>query len=124
MKIFTHQIADTEYTIKVGNNAKENWNLIADSEPEDLWFHLDEYPSAHVIISQKNNMYNGLNGNDEYEKYYPNQIIYIASTYCKSYSKYGKNLSKVKIVYTQIKNLKKGKEVGSVIISKPNYITV
>ena len=116
MKTFTHQIADTEYTIRVGNNAKENWDLITDSEPDDMWFHLDEYPSAHVVMKQNNNIIN--------EKYYPNQIIFIASTYCKTYSKHGKNLSRAKIVYTQIKNLKKCKEVGSVIISKPNYITV
>jgi len=83
---------------------------------EDLWFHLDEYPSAHVVISQQ------ISNSDDI--YYPNQIISLGSSYCKSYSKYGKNLHKAKIVYTQIKNLKKGKEVGEVIISKPNYFNI
>lgn len=115
MKIFTHKIGDIEYDISIGSNAKENWDLIDNSYLEDLWFHLDEYPSAHVVIKQKTNFPN--------EIYYSNQIIQIASNYCKSNSKY-KNLHKVKIVYTQIKNLKKGKEVGSVIISKPSYINV
>jgi len=113
MKTFLHLIADTKYTIEIGQNAKENWNLIEKSEPNNLWFHLDEFPSAHVILST-NSLFELTD--------YHNQIISIASNYCKSYSKYSKNLPKVKIVYTQIKNLKKGKEIGSVIISKPNYI--
>lgn len=113
MKIFVHTIGDVKYTIKVGTNANENWTLIDDSYPEDLWFHLDEYPSAHVVVSS--------NINNIDDIFYPNQIITIASNYCKSNSKNGKNLYKVKVVYTEIKNLKKGKEIGSVYISKPNY---
>lgn len=116
MKKFIHTIGDMKYVIKVGSNAKENWVLVENSYPDDLWFHLDEYPSAHVVIScQTPNLVN---------IDYPNQIIALGANYCKSHSKYGKNLHKAKIVYTQIKNLKKGKEVGSVIISKPNYINV
>ncbi len=117
MKTFSHTIGGIEYTIEVGQNAKENWDLIDNSDPNDLWFHLDEYPSAHVVLSQ-NILFS-------YEiPEYPNQIIAIASDYCKSYSKHAKNLSKVKIVYTQIKNLSKAKEIGSVNISKPNYIYI
>lgn len=120
MKTFIHIIGNIEYTIKVGSNAKENWDLIDNSYPEDLWFHLDEYPSAHVVITQQTSQQ--VSNSDEI--YYPNQIISIGSTYCKSYSKHGKNLHKAKIVYTQIKNLKKGKEIGSVSITKPNYFYI
>lgn len=116
MKTFIHTIGDIKYTIQVGSNAKENWTLIDNSHPDDLWFHLDDYASAHVVISQ--------DINSQEEIFYPNQIIGLAANYCKSNSKNGKNLHKVKIVYTEIKNLKKGKEVGSVYISKPNYITI
>lgn len=116
MKIFVHTIGNVKYTIKVGTNAKENWTLIDNSYPEDLWFHLDEFASAHVVISQDTNSLE--------EIFYPNQIIGLGADYCKSNSKNGKNLYKVKIVYTEIKNLKKGKEVGSVYISKRNYITI
>ena len=116
MKTFIHIIGDIKYIIKIGINAKENWILIDNSYHEDLWFHLDEYPSAHVIISQETNNLD--------EIFYSNKIISIASNYCKSNSKNSKNLHKVKIVYTEIKNLKKGKEIGSVIISKPNYMII
>lgn len=117
MKTFYHTIGEIEYKIVLGQNAKENWDLIDNSDLNDLWFHLDEYPSAHVVIFAQKIFLENL-------KDYPNQIITIAGNYCKSNSKYGKNLPKAKIVYTQIKNLKKGKDVGSVIISKPNYIFV
>ena len=116
MKIYIHTIGDIKYTIKIGTNAKENWSLIDNSYSEDLWFHLDDLPSTHVIISQ--------DANNNGDTFYPNQIIALGADYCKSYSKNGKKLHKVKIVYTEIKNLKKGKEVGSVYISKPNYITI
>lgn len=116
MKIFIHTIGDIEYTIQIGSNAKENWTLIDNSYPEDLWFHLDDFVSAHVVISQDTN--------NQEEIFYHNQIIGLAANYCKSNSKNGKNLYKAKIVYTEIKNLKKGKEVGSVYISKPKYITI
>lgn len=116
MKTFTHIIGDSKYTIKVGSNAKENWDLIDNSYPQDLWIHLDEFPSAHVVISQETNKSEDI--------IYPNELILVGCNYCKFYSKHGKNSQKVKIVYTQIMNLKKGKDIGSVIISEPEYITI
>ena len=117
MKIFVHSIGSINYTIRVGQNAKENWNLIDNSEPFDLWFHLDNHPSSHVIISQDLNY--GLN----HDIFYPNQIISLAADYCKSYSK-KKLASKVKVVYTKVENLTKGKDVGSVFVSEEKYIIV
>lgn len=116
MKIFVHEIGDIKYTIRIGTNAQENWDLIDDSYPEDLWFHLDELASSHVVITQDTKLVK--------EIFYPNQIISLASNYCKSTSKKGKNLQKVKIVYTEIKNIKKAKQIGSVIISNPNYLII
>lgn len=106
-------IGSINYSIKIGQNAKENWNLIDDSDPFDLWFHLDDYPSSHVIISQ--------DLNSDPDIFYPNQIISLAADYCKTHSKQ-KNLSKIKVVYTQIQNLTKGKEIGSVFVSEKKYI--
>ena len=90
MKIFTHIIGDITYTIKIGQNAKENWDLIDNSESFDLWFHLDLFPSPHVIISQDIKSCP--------EIFYPNQIILLASHYSKMYSKQKANISKIKIV--------------------------
>lgn len=115
MKKITHSIGTINYTIKIGQNANENWNLIDNSEPFDLWFHLDDYPSSHVVISQ--------DLNSDPDIFYPNQIISLAANYCKSNSKQ-KNTNKVKVIYTQIKNLTKGKEIGTVFTSDEKYVVV
>ena len=92
--------------------------LIDESDPFDLWLHVENYPSGHVVIREK------LLGKNELEvPDYPNQIIAIGADYCKSQSKYA-HYPKLKIVYTQIANLKKGKDVGSVFISKEKFIYV
>lgn len=118
MKVFTHTIGSETWDIFVGTSAKENWKLIDESDPFDLWLHVEGYPSGHVIIKQK------LQGkNDIEEQYYPNQIIALGADYCKSQSKYS-HIAKLKIVYTEIANIKKGKEVGSVFVSKEKFIYV
>ena len=115
MKLFTHKIESQTFDIYVGTNAKENWELINNSDPFDLWLHVDEQPSGHVIIKEK------ITNNTESN--YPNQIISIAANYCKNQSK-SKNNKKLKIVYTEVLNIKKGKEFGSVIVSKPKYLFI
>lgn len=118
MKVFTHIIADKTWDIFVGTSAKENWKLIDESDPFDLWLHVDNYPSGHVVIKER------LKGKSELEvPDYPNQIIGLGADYCKSQSKYS-NIQKLKIVYTLVANLKKGKEVGSVFISKSQFIFI
>lgn len=117
MKLFVHKIGTQIFDIYVGTNAKENWNLFDTSDPDDLWFHVEDLSSGHVIIREQ------LTKQSNSLPEYPNQIISIGADYCKSQSKY-KDRIKLKIVYTKVQNLKKGKEIGSIIVSKPNYIFV
>ena len=116
MKVIEEKIGDQIFDIYIGKNAKENWELIDNSDPFDLWFHVEDLPSGHIVIKER--FCDKLNYPN-----YPNQIISLAANYCKSQSKY-KNTTKLKIVYTEISNLKKGKEVGSVYIKNPEYIFV
>ncbi len=97
------QLLDNNILYKLGRNAKQNFELI--DEATDInnnywWFHLDELPSGHCIIF-----------NEEIDKC----MIKIASLLVKNNSKF-KN-QKVKIVYTQIKNVKKTKNLGEVLIT-------
>ena len=116
MKKYIHIIGDQIFNIIIGTNAKENWNIIDSSDSFDLWFHVENYPSGHVIIQEQ------LLSKTE-PILYPNQIISLAANYCKLQSKL-KNKNNVKIVYTEIENIKKGKEVGSVFISKEKYLFI
>ena len=116
MKTYIHIIENIKYNIYIGKNAKENWNLIDNSESFDLWFHIEDYPSPHVIISQDIKL--------NKEIIYPKEIIKLAAEYCKKNSKLKSSTSKIKIIYTEIKNLQKDKIIGSVNVSNEDYIYI
>ena len=69
-----------------------------------MWFHVEDKPSCHVFIVKPFNC-----------DLIPKDVIIKAAQLCKFYSKY-KNDKKVKIIYTEIRNIKKGKDCGSVSI--------
>ena len=119
MKEYPVLIANRNFIIRVGQNAKENWYLIDRADDFDLWFHLDDLPSGHVVIKEILNKKVISTSKDDFFDY-PYELINIASQYCKAQSKY-KN-SKVTIIYTTINNVKKGKDIGSVFIKKSKYI--
>lgn len=109
LEIFDNKL-NSDVKIIVGQSAKENWKIYDDCEPDDIWFHLDDFSSPYVII--KNYNYNELS-NTTYKK---------VACICKSNSKM-KNINKVSVIYTPIGNLLKGKAVGSVIIKKNSLVT-
>ena len=39
-----------EYIILIGENAKDNTELVKESEPDDIWFHLEKESSPHIIL--------------------------------------------------------------------------
>lgn len=43
-------IIEKEYIILIGENAKENTELVKESDPDDLWFHLSTVSSPHIIL--------------------------------------------------------------------------
>src|SRR5947209_3036296 len=89
--------------IKIGKNQDENDKIISDAKQNDLWFHLSNLTSCHVIL--------------EYSKDYPisNQMIYYCAKLVKENTKF-KNLPKLTVNYTEIKNIKKTEIKGKVII--------
>ena len=91
---------------KLGRNAKENFDLIDDADPNDWWFHLEDYPSGHCIVNKESELLD-----------LDNKIKEVAGNLIKKYSKY-KNNKNLKIVFTQIKNLVKTKTVGQVKLLK------
>jgi predicted ribosome quality control (RQC) complex YloA/Tae2 family protein len=94
------------YYVNIGKSAKENWKLLDDSHPNDIWFHLDKVSSPYVILESKNS------------EDIPQHIIYECAKLCKSHSKQ-KNLTSSSIIYCSVGNIKKAKAVGSVNLIKP-----
>lgn len=84
-------------TIVVGKNASDNWNIIQNSSPSDIWFHNKSFPGCHVIIRDEE----------------PDcDRIMEAAEMCKENSKY--KFKNMKISYTPISNIILGTSVGSV----------
>ncbi len=98
-----------ETIIKVGQSAQENWDLIDNSNQNYIWLHLNSFPSCHIVIEDENPT---------------TELLLEGARLCKDNTKY-RNLKNLKICYTTISNLIKGKEIGSVSYksnSKVKYI--
>lgn len=97
------QLLNNNILYKLGKNAKQNFELIdeaIDINNNYWWFHLDDLPSGHCII---------------FNEVIDESMIKMASLLVKNNSKF-KN-QKVKIVYTQIRNVKKTNNLGEVLIT-------
>ena len=94
-----------DITIIIGQNAQENWDLI-NFDCDYIWLHLNSFPSCHVIIEDNN----------------PEQeVLEYAAQLCKDNTKY-RNLKNLKICYTKCNNLKKGKDIGSVVYKSKRQV--
>jgi len=89
--------------IRIGENQEENDQIITEAKQTDLWFHLHNMSSCHLILSCS--------------KKYPatKQMIYYCAVLVKDNTKF-KNLSKVSVNYTEIRNVKKTDIKGKVIL--------
>jgi predicted ribosome quality control (RQC) complex YloA/Tae2 family protein len=97
----------------IGKNDKDNFDIIDKANSDDIWFHLNNYPSCHVIASI----------NDIMKKKDLRYIIKKGALLCKENSKY-KSEKDLSIIYTTIKNVKKTEKVGSVITTNTKIILV
>ena len=92
--------------IKLGETAKENWELIDNSNKKHIWIHLKSFPSGHVIIEDE----------------LPNTTLLLeAANFCKENTKY-RYLQNLKVNITQCSNLKKGKNIGEVFFIKNKHV--
>jgi len=90
-----HIINDITY--KIGKNALENTELINLSNSNWYWFHLEKFPSCHLVICAEE---------------LTNEMICNAGELVKQNSKY--KFKNIGINYCKIDNLILGKEPGSV----------
>jgi predicted ribosome quality control (RQC) complex YloA/Tae2 family protein len=90
--------------IKIGQNAIDNDNIITEASQTDIWFHLKNFPSCHVII--------------ECSKEFPIDSIMImhCANLVKQNTKY-KNVPNLKVNYIPIKHIQKTNTPGLVIIT-------
>jgi len=93
----------------IGKNAKHNWDLLEQSEPQDMWVHINDYPSCYVIIKNYQNI--------------KSEHIEHACKLCyeKSKNKIPNFLKRISFCYLECKYIKKGKSTGEAkLLKKPN----
>lgn len=112
--IFIHGL-NREITFYIGRNKLENDHVIDMGASDDLWFHINEVSSCHVvacipddIVTQKEIRY----------------IIKAGALLCKKYTNKMRSIQNVDIIYTQLKYVTKTKHLGCVHISQQKHITV
>lgn len=84
----------SNFTIYVGKNNKQNDQIVKLARDEDLWFHTHNCAGSHVLLRVEA----GQKVTDE--------VIFECAKLAKQYSS-AKDSSKVGVIYTQAKNLKK-----------------
>ena len=92
----------------IGENAEDNWDLFEKSKEineNDIWFHLNSFSSPYVI------MYACI---DEI-KMNINSYLNYGANLCLENSKYS-YLKDTKIIYCELKKLKKGNNMGEIIV--------
>jgi predicted ribosome quality control (RQC) complex YloA/Tae2 family protein len=100
-------IEEKSYEIVIGGNAKENDQIIKESHPMDLWFHLSNVPSAHLVLKSKG---------DKIPRRYINEISVMLFENNKKY------MTNTNVIYTEIRNVKRTDVPGCVITKKVETI--
>jgi predicted ribosome quality control (RQC) complex YloA/Tae2 family protein len=94
-------------TFYIGKNKNENFDVIDKGDSDDLWFHVNDTSSCHVVaiipkdLSKKDIKY----------------IVKMGALLCKQNTSKIKNQDGIEIIYTQIKNIEKTNIPGCVKIN-------
>lgn len=97
--------------ILIGKNKEENDKLVKESNDTDYWFHLEAYPSCHIIL--KTTLEHPIN----------NEMIGYCARLVKQNTKY-KNIPKLVVMYCEIKNVTSTQQVGQVTVKDYKKIIV
>ncbi len=87
-------------TFRVGTSALENWTLLSSAEKDHWWVHLDDYPSAHVIVETDGDLISE-------ELAYARQLILDQTP---------KAPKSAKCIYALVQWVKKGSKPGEVLV--------
>lgn len=110
MKRDLFTFGSTQYDILIGTNKYENVQLIDESFNSDVWFHIENEPSCHVILKHSGTI-----------RELPKQVIKRCAYLCKINSK-AKTQSHTTVLYTSRQNVVNTDTIGQVHVS--NYKTV
>ena len=90
----------------IGKNAQENFEIIDQSKPNDLWFHIENAPSCHVIAKI----------NESWNRKQIASVVKQGALLCKINSKFA-SVQNVPVIYTKVQHVEKTKTIGSVVVT-------
>eukprot|EP00927_Polykrikos_kofoidii_P085740 TRINITY_DN9403_c0_g1_i3.p1 TRINITY_DN9403_c0_g1~~TRINITY_DN9403_c0_g1_i3.p1 ORF type:complete len:233 (+),score=64.70 TRINITY_DN9403_c0_g1_i3:57-755(+) len=114
--VFFFECSDPQYIVYMGRDKFENDELIKNGWPEDIWFHVDDYSSAHVYLRLPPGTVDLFNVKDKDEAKQrlvdavasvPETILMEMAQLTKANSIEGCKLAEVDVVYTPFLNLRK-----------------
>jgi len=105
-----------EVTFWIGTSKEDNDGMIDKASPNDIWFHVNNSSSCHVICR----MIDCENISKKGTKY----IVKMGALLCKNNTNKWKTTKGVDFVYCTVKHLTKTDIVGCVSVSNGKYITV
>tara|TARA_R110002111_G_scaffold1360_2_gene9363 strand:- start:651 stop:977 length:327 start_codon:yes stop_codon:yes gene_type:complete len=88
-----------DYTCKIGQNAKDNWNILDSSLEKYYFFHLSKFPSCYVIL--------------ETEEKVNDSVLEICARICLNNTKYRK-AKNINVDCTTCDNIEKGTVIGEI----------
>ncbi len=101
------------FDVLIGENAQDNWDVIDKADQFDIWFHIKDQPSSHVLLKLPSS-----------KTKCSSRLLFQCAQLCKNNSKC-KNISSVTVIYTERKNInKQTNKIGAVIAKKTNKIIV
>jgi len=117
MKLITRYIDAIKENIEfyVGENAQDNFDIIDTSQPDDIWFHISNISSCHVVAK--------IPPNHKLNKKQLHKIIIQGAELCKQNSRM-KSQTDVSVTYTKIKNVNKTHIIGSVMLIEYKTIRI
>jgi len=108
--IFT--FGSNQYAILIGTTKYENFQLIDESFNSDVWFHIQNEPSCHVILKHSGSV-----------RELPKQVIKRCAYLCKINSK-AKTQPHTTVIYTALENVVKTDVIGQVHVSNCKTVSV
>ena len=103
-----------EITFYVGKSAEGNFDIIDNAKADDLWFHVDNESSCHVIASIPETL------NRKDVRY----IVKQGAILCKQNSRFKASKIKTNIIYTKVKDVEKTDIPGRVVVKEGKIVSI
>jgi len=114
--IFTN--IKTPITYYIGSNKSDNFKILDYVKESDIWFHIFECTSCHVVVSLPEK---------EEEFLTKKQVMTIikkGALLCRQNTNSVKKEKLVEVIYTQVKNITKLQEEGKVLAKNTKIYTL